>query len=160
MMPMTLERSTLPKKERERHGALLNKLLRGELSAVETYEQALEKFESDETIRTLVDIRNEHMAVVKALTDHLMAFGVEPELSSGLWGSFARTVTGAAKILGPQTVIAALHEGEEHGILAYENAINNTELPHDCFMLIHRDLIPLGHKHCAMLEGLIQDYTA
>ncbi len=158
MMPMTLERSTLSKKESERHGEVLNRLLRGELSAVETYEQALEKFDNDNTIRQLVDIRNDHAAVVQVLTDHVMAFGVEPERSSGLWGSFVQAVTSAAKLLGPQSVIVALHEGEEHGIIAYENAMNNTDLSHDCLMLIHRDLIPLGNKHVSTLERMLRDY--
>ena len=158
MMPMTLERSALPKAERERHGDLLNKLLRGERSAVETYEQALEKFDTDDTVRQLVDIRNDHASAVQLLTDRVMALGVEPELSSGLWGSFVQAVTSAAKLLGPHSVIVALHEGEEHGILTYENAMNNTELSHDCLMLIHRDLIPLANRHVSTLERLLRDY--
>lgn len=158
MMTMTLERSTLPKKERERHGEVLNKLLRGELSAVETYDQALEKFDDDDTVRQLADIRNEHAAVVQVLTEHIMAYGVEPERNSGLWGSFVQAVTSAAKLLGPQSVIVALHEGEEHGILGYENAMNNTELSYECLMLIHRDLIPIGNKHVATLERLLREY--
>src|SRR5262245_46335753 len=80
----------------------LNSLLRGELSAVETYEQALSKVEEfPVAVRELRRIRDEHRAASATLRDHVVKFGGTPAAGSGVWGDFAHAVTGAAKLVGP-----------------------------------------------------------
>ena len=134
----------------------LNSLLRGELSAVETYEQAIPKFEDSATVQALTRIAGYHRTAATMLRDSIRTIGGEPDKSSGMWGSFAKTVTGAAKILGPQTVLAALREGEEHGIAEYDKAINNTELSHECVTMIRGDLLTLCQKHLPVLNQHIE----
>src|SRR6478752_64375 len=53
----------------------LNELLRGEISAVETYDQAIAKFEAQPLASDLRRIRDEHQHAVVALRERVTAFG-------------------------------------------------------------------------------------
>src|SRR5688572_26845251 len=77
-----------------------NSLLRGELSAVETYEQALEKFEGQGHSEILAALQSDHRSNAEILRSHLLDMGAEPADSSGAWGGFAQAVEGSAKLFG------------------------------------------------------------
>ena len=132
----------------------LNKLLRGELSAVETYDQAIAKFENKTGATDLRRIREEHQRAASAIRDRVTKFGGEPSKSSGVWGTFATAVTGAAKVMGPETVLAALKKGEEHGISEYEEAIANKDVNSECKELFHAELLPKCRTHLVELDRL------
>lgn len=132
----------------------LNKLLRGELSAVETYDQAIAKFENKSGASDLRRIRDEHQRAAGALRDRVSRFGGQPSTDSGAWGTFAGAVTGAAKVLGPDTVLATLKKGEQHGISEYEEALNNKDVNAECKEMIRSDLLPKCRTHVAELERL------
>jgi len=94
----------------------LNSFLRGEMSAVETYDQAIEKFRDEpglaETLRTC---RSSHDRRVSALKSEVQRLGGAPAEGSGAWGAFAKLVEGGAKIFGKGAAIDALEQGEDHG---------------------------------------------
>lgn len=133
----------------------LNSLLRGELSAVETYTQAMSKFDDLEVVAELQKIRDEHSRAVRELRDHVITFGGVPAESSEVWGTFTATVTATAKALGPATVLAALRQGEEHGIGAYEDALHNEDIHPDCHRMILSDLLPACRRHVEGLNHLL-----
>jgi len=133
----------------------LNSLLRGELSAVETYTQALENFDDNVLIADLQKIRDEHSRAVRELRDHVIMFAGVPAESAGPWGAFTAAVTATAKALGPATVLAALRQGEEHGIGAYEEALENNDIQPECHRMIRADLLPACHKHVEELNQLL-----
>lgn len=133
----------------------MNQLLRGELSAVETYDQAIEKFAGKPGVSELKSIRGEHAHAVSSLQKRVMHFGGEPAMSSGLWGTFATAVTGTAKIFGTDTVVAALKKGEEHGISEYEKALANVEVHTECKELVRNELLPKCRTHVTQLDGLV-----
>jgi len=104
----------------------LNALLRGELSAVETYEQALAKF--DEAIpQELRDCLRSHRMRTERLTERIVELGGTPAEGSGLWGAFARLFEGSATLLGRASTVAALEEGEDHGLELYENRLKDLD---------------------------------
>jgi len=133
----------------------LNSLLRGELSAVETYTQAVSKFDDAQVISELQKIRDEHSRAVRELRDRVILFSGTPAESSAVWGTFTAAVTATAKVLGPATVVAALRQGEEHGISAYEDALHNPEIHADCHRMILTDLLPACRKHVEELNHLL-----
>ena len=104
----------------------LNSFLRGELSAVETYGQALEKVEHKTAEAVLRENRSNHASRVDFLRGEIRRLGGEPATSSGAWGAFAKAIEGGAKILGESAAVAALEEGEDHGLKDYQS--NLTEL--------------------------------
>jgi hypothetical protein len=94
----------------------LDSFLRGEISAVETYDQALEKLGDDPTFAApLRAARDSHQMRVERLRDELLRRGAMPSDGSGVWGGFAKLVEGGAKMFGAKSAIAALEEGEDHG---------------------------------------------
>jgi demethoxyubiquinone hydroxylase (CLK1/Coq7/Cat5 family) len=133
----------------------LNMLLRGELSAVETYDQALAKFDDAAHKTALTKIRDEHSHAVQVLRERVRAFNGEPSTNSGPWGAFASTVTGAAKLVGPQATLSALKQGEQHGISDYEKALNNEGINAECRNTIRTDLHPRCTRHIAQLDSMI-----
>lgn len=93
----------------------LNSFLRGELSAVETYDQCIEKMSEPIVIEQLRRLRSSHEYRVTQLRQRIAALGGQPEQSSGAWGTFAKLVEGGAKVFGKSAAISALEEGEDHG---------------------------------------------
>ncbi len=138
----------------------LNSLLRGELSAVETYTQALEKFDAPLVVSELKTLRGEHTRAARALSEHVSRFGGAPSEGSGAWGAFTAAVNGVAKVIGPSTVLAALREGEEIGIGQYESALGNEDLHPDCHQMVKTELLPACRAHAEKLDALIAGLTA
>jgi len=102
----------------------LNSFLRGEISAVETYRQALGRV-SDDTLRgALEECRQDHEHRVEELRERIRRLGGEPAESSGLWGTFAKLVQGGADLLGDKAAIQALEEGEDHGLHDYQRDVD------------------------------------
>lgn len=133
----------------------LNSLMRGELSAVETYKQALEKVGNAQGVTELRRIHEEHRDAVGILRDHVVRHGGTPEQDSGAWGTFAKAVEGTAKIFGTDAALKALKEGEEHGIKGYQDAIADRDLPADCRTMITSALLPKARSHVPTLDRLM-----
>jgi hypothetical protein len=132
----------------------LNSLLRGEISAVETYQQAIGKFEGRPEVGDLRRIRDQHSEAATLLRDRVLHYGGEPSESSSVWGAFAALVTGTAKIFGPGTALSALRRGEEHGISEYEKAVTDGKLADECQSLIETQLLPALRRHIQQLDQM------
>lgn len=65
----------------------LNSFLRGELSAVETYRQAMSKVDRPAIRTTLAQCERSHEQRVRLLMDEIIRRGGEPATSSGPWGT-------------------------------------------------------------------------
>jgi uncharacterized protein (TIGR02284 family) len=106
---------------------VLNSFLRGEISAVETYRQALEKIEKPQVALQLQDCMQSHKQRVTLLSDQIRTLGGTPSTSSGVWGTFAKAVEGSAMTFGEKAAIAALEEGEDHGRNDYRRDVNKLD---------------------------------
>jgi uncharacterized protein (TIGR02284 family) len=134
--------------------AVCNSLLRGEISAVETYDQALEKFEGDAEAVRLRSIRNDHSEAVITLRRNIQEMGGAPEKSSGAWGDLAKSVQGAAKLFGEGAAISALKQGEEQGRSDYEKALEDERVLKACKDMIRSQMLPRQQRHIAELDSL------
>ncbi len=131
-----------------------NSLLRGELSAVETYNQAIEKFSGDPACGELTRIRNEHTEAANKLRANVLSMGGEPSTDSGAWGVFAKAIQGSANFLGEQSALQSLQKGEEHGRNDYERAVDSGDVLPECKQMIRTELLPKIRSHIAALERL------
>ena len=129
-----------------------NSLLRGELSAIETYTQAISKFDGEPAGKPLRRIRTDHETSAASLREIICRCGVEPAASSGPWGAFATAVEGVATLFGESPALVALQHGEVHGISEYEDAIEDDELDESVKDLIRRELLPSLRTHLVELE--------
>ena len=134
----------------------LNSLLRGEISAKETYTQAIERIgpEGRGEAEVLRQIAREHTGAVERLRDAVVRAGGTPTESSGVWGTFARAVEGTAKTLGGKAAIKALKEGEEHGLKDYREAVDDVDPASR--QIIVADLIPAQERHIQQLDLLLK----
>jgi len=121
----------------------LNSFLRGELSAVETYRMALEKLEATSPAR--IEIQSclqSHQERVQLLREQIFALGGTPADSSGPWGVFAKAVEGTAKAFGEKAAVAALEEGEDHGLKDYRDELDETDLDINTRSIVTSQLLP------------------
>lgn len=133
-----------------------NSLLRGEISAIETYTQAIEKFRDEPEVSTLADMRRDHIFSADRLRHNVREMGGTPTTDSGAWGTWAKGVEGAAKLMGDAAALKALREGEEHGRKEYEEALRSDDVLPGCKDMIRNELLPRQLNHIATLAGLIK----
>jgi hypothetical protein len=131
-----------------------NSLLRGEVSAVETYDLAMNKFRNDPQVHELRSIRDEHARSVQVLRDNVLWMGGEPSEESGAWGIIANAVQGAANLIGENAAIGALIQGEEHGQSEYQEALEDEKVMAECKDMIRGDLLPCVHVNVLALRAL------
>jgi uncharacterized protein (TIGR02284 family) len=134
--------------------SVCNELLRGEMSAVETYNQAIEKFADLPAAGELQRIREDHSRAASRLADNVRNMGGEPEKGSGAWGVFATAVQGTANLFGPNSALESLQQGEEAGRRDYQDALTDDEVMPECKEMIRESLLPPVIEHIACLEKL------
>ena len=135
----------------------LNSLLRGEISAAETYRMAIDKAgDSDKNaanLGLLREIQEEHGRAAQAIRDRIRELGGEPSDSSGAWGAWAKFTQGTANLFGDASSLKSLKEGEEHGLKDYEEGIDDIDA--SSAELVQNQLIPAQQRHISLLDQLI-----
>ncbi len=134
-----------------------NKLLRGERSAVETYDQAISKFSGENAVTDLSRIRHEHSTAVADLEQAVRSLGGDPDQSSGAWGAFANSVQATANLFGQNSALESLQTGEKAGKSDYENTLEDEDVTPDVKTLIRSRLLPATNSHIAALQRLQDD---
>jgi len=117
----------------------LNALVRGELSAVETYGQAIAALASN-PIPELDLNCNCHARRVRELSDLITELGGAAETTSGFWGAISVAVTEGATVLGRHAILTVLVKGEEQGLTDYRAAAGKVD--ERSRQLIEQELIP------------------
>lgn len=141
----------------------IEKLLKDELSATETYQQALEKFRvpgGQFVANSLMPIFGAHKTAVSSLEAQIVKLGGTPNKSTGAWGSWAKILLEGATLIGKQTAIKVLLEGEKSGEADYEKALLATDLPVDIRALIETKLLPAQQSHVRSLDRLLDAIPA
>ncbi len=118
----------------------LNSLLCGEISAVETYNQAIQKVKDVSLIPTLEDCRNSHAIRVARLKDRITELGGSSSDDSGVWGTVTGLVEGTAALFGDRAVVAVLAGGEEYGTQQYND--NLEQLDWQSSKVVRKELLP------------------
>ncbi|NNC87153.1 MAG: DUF2383 domain-containing protein [Akkermansiaceae bacterium] len=131
-----------------------NSLLRGERSAVETYDKAIEKFGSEHDVSALRSIRNDHSKAVSQLMNNVRDMGGTPDVDSGAWGTFANAVQATANLFGTESALESLEQGEKKGRSDYQDALENDDVLPECKAMIRNDLLPKIEQHLGRLKQL------
>lgn len=127
----------------------LNELLRGEISAVETYRQAMVKLNESGNRVQIQDCHLSHEQRVAKLRDQVRRAGGTPSEGSGAWGALAKLIEGGATVFGDKAAVAALEEGEDHGLKLYRDNIHKLDLA--ARQLVESELLPAQEQtHRAM----------
>jgi demethoxyubiquinone hydroxylase (CLK1/Coq7/Cat5 family) len=132
----------------------LTECLRGELSAVETYDMALKHVKHNEAQSTLRQIRDNHDRRVRMLRERLRSAGAEAPTTAGVWGAFAKVVQAGADLLGERAATAALEEGEDRGLKMYSEGLDRCDADTQNFIRVQ--LLPEQQKTHMMCRSIKQ----
>ncbi len=136
----------------------LNSLLQGELSAVETYNMALEKIKESDVNAVLLENRDCHAKRAAKLESLVSAAGGTPVKSSGAWGAFAKLVEAGATVLGTSPALGSLKEGEDQGLDTYKAAVKDLKDPNHA--VIGAEFLPAQEKTRDRLMALLESMSA
>lgn len=129
----------------------LNSFLRGEISAVESYKQALDKVK-DPTIRSqLQSCEQDHEQRIELLRERITELGGKPDKGSGVWGVWAKLVQGGGDLLGEKTALQALEQGEDHGLNDYKDL---DDLDSETRTWVQSSILPMAEKTHGALSAL------
>lgn len=131
-----------------------NRLLRGELSAVQTYEMAIRRHPGVAAAFQLDHIANEHRRSVRLLKVVVREMGGKPVTDSGLRGLFANSVQMAVRFPGARSMVESLRQCEEQRRNDYEEALDAAGVRESFKTLIRIDLLTSVEDHLTGLERL------
>lgn len=141
----------------------IEKLLKGELSATETYQKALDelnfpggKFMTNSLMPMFVD----HKAAVSMLQEQVVKLGGTPQKSAGLWGSWPKLIFEGANLSGKHSAVEVLLEGEKVSEENYAAALKDPALSADIRKLIETKLLPTQQSHVRSLDRVLEAIPA
>lgn len=136
----------------------LDSLLRGEISATETYRMVIDSVGDDpqygSQLAVLRQMQADHGRAAQWLRSRIRELGGEASDSSGAWGAWAKFTQGTANLFGDTASLKSLKEGEEHGLKQYEACRDDVDTV--TLEAITRDYIPQQHQHIESLDELMK----
>lgn len=133
----------------------IDELIRGEISAVESFDTVINKVKDTSELTKLSELRQDHMRAVENLKK-FAAGEVEGKTdSSGPWGTFTTAFAGGASFFGDKAAINALKVGEQHGLNEYQEALADDGIRPEVKELIRSELIPNQERHLAVIENYL-----
>jgi hypothetical protein len=133
------------------------KLLRGELSAVQSYEMAIKRHPALAAALDLARISNDHRRSARLLTSMVREMGGDPAIGAGAWGVFANSIQTPTTFLGAASTVASLKQGEEQGRNDYEDALDDETTSESFKALIRSDLLTSIEDHITCLDTLLNE---
>jgi hypothetical protein len=76
----------------------------------------------------------------------------EDTKTAGVWGVFAKTYTSGASLVGDETAIKALTQGEEHGMKEYKEALEDESIKPELKQTIKTQFMPKQQEHLKTLN--------
>ena len=136
----------------ERVVRILNSLLRSEISATETYSQAIPKVATD--VEVLREIAREHGQAVSDLRAAIQRVGGVPDETSGTWPALpSKVYDGPAHVFGAAATLQVLKDVEERSLGDYQEALRRLNSSADGW--ISGSVITTQSKHISRLEDLL-----
>ena len=102
----------------------LNNLLTAEYSALEAYEEAIQKVNNVKLIPALVHCRESHAQNVLCIRAHIEKLGGTPVTGAGLIGGLTKLVEDGASLFGDEAAIAVVVGAEDFCLKEYATNMN------------------------------------
>src|SRR5262245_6337919 len=147
-------RPTTESFSREKCIERLEKLHRGEVAAVTTYEEALKK--EGAPTNALSTLRDDHRSAATRIGARIVILGGKAPTDDGsVWEAFAQAFEGSAKLLGNKVALEALKLGENHGVDKYADAMGDPYVDAETRSMLDGS-IARQKQHISALNRLIQ----
>lgn len=129
-------------------------MLRGERSAVETYQEVIEKYGDNPAMDELRGIWRDHQQSVSELDAHIRSLGGEPDTDSGAWGFVTGMIQKTANLFGEESAVESLEKGEKKGLEDYKDALEGDCITAECRTMYQTKLIPRIESHLKILDEI------
>ena len=133
----------------------LDDLIRGEMAAVKSYNEVLEDVKDKGERAKLEKIKADHENAVSKLKGFASADVKEDSEGAGAWGAFATAWTGGAKLMGNDTALKALTQGEEHGVKEYKEALEDDKIQPELKQMIRTQFLPKQEEHLKTIKTMM-----
>ena len=137
-------------------GEAMNRLVRGEISAVEAYTSIIEKIESKPELERLHEILATHQSHVNYFKKMAVKQDKVPDYESGAWGNVVSLFVGSAKLFGNTAALKALKEGEEHGLNEYQKLLENEDVPNNVKVQVREKMMPTLHMNINSIDAMMK----
>jgi hypothetical protein len=134
----------------------VEELIRGEISAIESFDVVMKKLDDAQEKQHLSTIREDHVNALNTLkrySGNEFKAGVQ---DSGPWGSFTKSFAGGASLFGDKAALRALKIGEEHGRSEYKELLNDKSIDQSLREVITTELLPAQERHIQTIDGYLQ----
>lgn len=152
-----LMNKSLSKNERE----ILLGILRGEASAIHSYDLVLEDIPYESYSYQLNSIKSDHQKVVQYWKREILGLSDNEKLivEPGLWDNIVETFIEVSKIIGPAISLKILIQGEKHGLSLYHQMMKDRKIGLRYKYDIYNEIIPRQVAHIEMIEKLIKSLS-
>jgi hypothetical protein len=104
---------------------------------------ALDRLDARHPVRAEIqECMASHEERVCVLRETIVALGGTPTASSGRWGAFAKAFESAATVFGDRAAVAALEDGEDHGLIDYRGELDEPDLDMQSKTIVTWQLLP------------------
>jgi hypothetical protein len=134
----------------------LERLLRLEIAAANSYDSAIARLDAPEQQGQLDDLRREHELAASRLRNMLASMhDLEKLPAQRMLGTLVRGISGAFGMLGAPTLLRALRSAERALLGRLEESSVDERLAPEARELITAQLVPPARSHVATLDHLL-----
>jgi hypothetical protein len=138
----------------------IEKLLKDELSATETYQRALDELNfpgGQYMTNSIRPMLGDHKEAVSMLEEHILKLGgTPPKIAAGTWGKWPALVLEHSELSGKKTALKVLIESEKTGESYYIESLKDSTLPADFRTLVQSKLLPNQQIHIRSLDRVLE----
>ncbi len=131
---------------------------RGELSAVETYRQAMRVTQQSWVLTQLRANLASHEERARLLQQRILELGGDAPDTSGPWGAFATAVQGVASAINERAALSILEEGERHGLADYRADLGKVD--GESLRMLENRIIPQQSQTHDSLHRIVESLTS
>jgi bacterioferritin len=131
----------------------LNELLKGEHMAINIYDRTKELQEDSQVASMLSSFESDHKQHAEQLTQRIKELGGHPEASTGFPGMMANVTSMINSIRGPQHLLEQIYDGEDKGIHAYEDRLDEMD---PASQELIKQIMTADHEHLKWFKSRME----
>ena len=133
----------------QQHIDTLNELLKGELMAMEIYQET-EDMQGDEQVMVMLQqFAEDHQEHARLLAERIRELGGSPVTGTGMAGAMAGLSSKINALRGPSHLLKQVYDGEDKGVHAYDD--RSDELDSESQDLV-TEIMSTDHDHLKLFK--------
>ncbi|MGI6225548.1 MAG: demethoxyubiquinone hydroxylase family protein [Peptococcales bacterium] len=132
----------------------LNELLKGEHMAMQVYEKT-KNLQRDKQVQEMIDkFAQDHKRHIDLLSQRIKELGGKPEHKAGLSSLMVDVTAMINSLQGPEHLLIQLYDGEDKGIHAYEDRIDELD---PVSQYVVKGIMAEDHEHLKYFKARMEE---